>query len=87
MKTRRDTRANEAGWTLIELMVVMSLIIVLSTLALAQYKNSIRQTKEAVLKADLFHMREAIDQYYADKGSYPSSLQTLESEGYLRGVR
>jgi len=76
----------EEGWTLIELMVVMSLIIVLSTLALAQYRNSIRQTKEAVLKADLFHMRESIDQYYADKGSYPSSLQTLVSEGYLRKV-
>jgi general secretion pathway protein G len=87
MKTadRRRTSGQE-GWTLIELMVVMSLIIVLSTLALAQYRNSIRQTKEAVLRADLFHMRESIDQYYADKGTYPSSLQTLVSEGYLRGV-
>jgi len=67
-------------------MVVMSLIIVLSTIALAQYRNSIRATKEAVLRADLFHMRESIDQYYADKGSYPQSLQTLVSEGYLRRV-
>lgn len=91
MKTDRKARLRaggsaQAGWTLIELMVVMSLIIVLSTIALAQYKNSIRATKEAVLKADLFHMRESIDQYYADKGSYPSSLQTLVSEGYLRSV-
>src|SRR3569832_2002948 len=77
---------SQAGWTLIELMVVMTLIIVLSTIALAQYKNSIRQTKEAVLKSDLFHMRESIDQYYADKGSYPSSLQALVSEGYLRRI-
>jgi general secretion pathway protein G len=76
----------QAGWTLVELMVVMSLIIVLSTIALAQYRNSIRATKEAVLRADLYHMRESIDQYYADKGSYPQSLQTLVSEGYLRRV-
>jgi general secretion pathway protein G len=86
MKQPHNTRRGQEGWTLIELMVVMSLIIVLSTLALAQYRNSIRQTKEAVLKADLFHMRESIDQYYADKGSYPSSLQTLVSEGYLRRI-
>ncbi|TAK17548.1 MAG: prepilin-type N-terminal cleavage/methylation domain-containing protein [Acidobacteria bacterium] len=93
---RRDARAwkqrlpagasAQAGWTLIELLVVMSLIAVLATLALAQYRNSIRATREAVLKADLFHMRESIDQYYADKGSYPSSLQTLVSEGYLRRI-
>lgn len=86
MASTRETRTGEAGWTLIELMVVMSLIVVLSTVALAQYRNSIRATKEAVLKADLFHIRESIDQYYADKGSYPSSLQTLVSEGYLRRV-
>lgn len=86
MAITRDTRNAQDGWTLIELMVVMSLIIVLSTIAIAQYRNSIRATKEAVLKADLFHMRESIDQYYADKGSYPQSLQTLVSEGYLRRV-
>jgi general secretion pathway protein G len=76
----------EDGWTMIELLVVMSLILVLSSLALAQYRNSIQASKEAVLKADLFHMRDAIDQYYADKGSYPSSLQSLVSEGYLRKI-
>ena len=84
MTIRRNS--GQGGWTLIELLVVMSLIAVLATLALAQYRNSIRATKEAVLKADLFHMRESIDQYYADKGSYPSSLQTLVSEGYLRRI-
>lgn len=83
---RGTTRTREAGWTLIELMVVMSLIGVLATLALAQYRNSVQAAKEAVLKADLFLMRDAIDQYYADKGSYPSSLQSLVSEGYLRRI-
>jgi general secretion pathway protein G len=83
---RRVRPPAEDGWTMIELLVVMSLIVVLSTLALAQYRNSIQSTKEAVLRADLFHMRESIDQYYADKGSYPSSLQTLVSEGYLRRI-
>jgi len=78
-------RAQE-GWTLIELLVVMSLIMILSSLALVQYRNSIQITKEAVLKADLFHMRDAIDQYYADKGSYPASLQALVTDGYLRRI-
>jgi len=99
MKTEKDVPADlsaaasakakalaQEGWTLVELMVVMSLIIVLSTLALAQYKNSIRQTKEAVLKADLFHMRESIDQYYADKGSYPQDIASLASAGYIRQI-
>lgn len=76
----------EDGWTLIELLVVMTLITVLASLALVQYRNSIQASKEAVLKADLFHMRDAIDQYYADKGSYPASLQSLVSDGYLRRV-
>jgi general secretion pathway protein G len=74
------------GWTLIELLVVMSLIGVLASMALVQYRNSIQATKEAVLKADLYHMRDAIDQYYADKGTYPSSLQSLVSDGYLRRI-
>ena len=84
MTIERDSR--QGGWTMIELLVVMALIVVLSSLAMAQYRNSIQSTKEAVLKADLFHMRESIDQYYADKGQYPSSLQTLVSEGYLRRI-
>ena len=79
------TRKQE-GWTLIEMLVVMSLIAVLASLALVQYRNSIQTAKEAVLKADLFHMRDAIDQYYADKGSYPASLQSLVSDGYLRRI-
>jgi general secretion pathway protein G len=72
------------GFTLIELLVVLSIMIILATVALAQYKNSVIHAKEAVLKDDLFKMRDAIDQYYADKGKYPESLDALVSEGYVR---
>ena len=72
------------GFTLIELLVVLSIIIILASMGLTQYRNSIVRANEAVLKEDLFRMRDAIDQYYADKGKYPSSLDELVSSGYLR---
>jgi len=72
------------GFTLIELMIVLSLMVVLASMGLVQYRNSQIFAKEAVLKSDLFRMREAIDQYYADKNQYPSTLDALVSEGYLR---
>ncbi|MGE3178286.1 MAG: prepilin-type N-terminal cleavage/methylation domain-containing protein [Vicinamibacterales bacterium] len=72
------------GFTLIELMVVASLIVILSTMGLVQYRHSIQRSKEAVLKEDLFRMRDAIDQYYADKNQYPSTLEALVTDGYLR---
>ena len=74
------------GWTLIELTIVIALITVLSTIALVGYRSAITRTREAVLKEDLFRMRDAIDQYYADKQEYPATLDTLVSEGYLRTV-
>ncbi len=74
------------GWTLIEMLVVLSLIMILASLALTQYRNSIQTAKEATLRANLYHMREAIDQYYADKGRYPESLDTLVAERYLRAI-
>jgi general secretion pathway protein G len=77
---RKDAR----GWTLIELLIVISLISILATIGLASYRNSVTASKEAILKTDLFRMRDAIDQYYADKGEYPASLDALVSEGYLR---
>ena len=77
---------SDAGWTLIELLVVIALITILAGLAMTQYRNSVTQSKEAVLKTDLFRMRDAIDQYYADKGKYPSALDTLVSDGYLRKI-
>ena len=83
---RARARRGEGGWTLIELMVVIALIMVLATMALVQYRNSITSAKEATLRSQLFIMRDAIDQYYADKGKYPDSLQTLVSESYIRSV-
>ena len=82
--TGRNTRTGERGFTLIELLIVLTMIVVLASMGLAQYHCSVIHSREAVLKEDLFRMREAIDQYYADKGQYPSTLDALVSDGYLR---
>lgn len=79
-------RRRDDGWTLVELLVVISLIMILASMALVQYRNSIVSAKEATLRSQLFIMRDAIDQYYADKGKYPDSIQSLVSESYLRDV-
>jgi general secretion pathway protein G len=76
----------QAGWTLIELLVVISLVVLLASIALVGYRNAVIRSQEAVLKEDLFRMRDAIDQYYADKNQYPSDLQALVSDGYLRAI-
>ena len=74
------------GFTLIELLIVIALISILATMGVVQYKNSVNSTKEAVLHTDLFRMRDAIDQYYADKNKYPASLDVLVSDGYMRKI-
>ena len=81
-----EDRRTRSGFTLIELMVVMSLIVILASIGLAVYTNSVIRAKESVLKEDLFRMRDAIDQYYADKGKYPATLDALVSEKYLRSI-
>jgi general secretion pathway protein G len=83
--TRRGL-SNARGWTLIELLIVISLISILATMGMAQYKTSVVHAREATLKEDLFRMRDAIDQYYADKGKYPEALEALVSDGYLRKI-
>jgi general secretion pathway protein G len=75
-----------AGWTLIEVMIVMALIALLAGMAMANYRNAVRVSQEAVLRENLFRMRDAIDQYYADKNKYPASLDALVTDGYLRKI-
>ena len=71
---------------MIELTVVVFLIVILATMGLTQYRTSVIHAREAVLKEDLFRMRDAIDQYYADKNQYPATLDALVSDGYMRKV-
>lgn len=75
-----------SGFTLVELLVVMSIIAILLTVAVPRYLGSIENAKEAALKSSLARMREAIDQYHSDKGIYPSALDVLVESGYLRAL-
>lgn len=79
-------RRAERGFTIIELMVVMTIIVTLATIAMVQYRQSVQFAKESVLKDDLFKLRDAIDQYYADKNQYPPTLDDLVSSGYIRAM-
>jgi general secretion pathway protein G len=81
-----SSRRGARGFTLIELLVVISMISILAAMGVAQYRNSVQRTKEATLKKALFEMRDLIDQYYADKGKYPSTLDSLVSDGYMRKI-
>jgi general secretion pathway protein G len=80
-----NTRTSR-GFTLIEVLVVVTLVVVLASIGMPMYQNSVRRSREAVLKEDLFRMRDAIDQYYADKTKYPQALQDLVTDGYLREI-
>jgi len=85
-RTHPRTPGSPFGFTLIELMIVMALIVVLAGIALAVYGSSQTRAREAVLKENLFRMRDAIDQYYADKNQYPPTLDDLVSQKYLRAL-
>ena len=74
------------GFTLIEVMIVVTLVVILASVGMATYTNSVHRAREAVLKEDLFRMRDAIDQFYADRNQYPQGLEDLVSEGYLRDI-
>jgi len=80
------TRPREAGFTLLELMTVLMIVSILAAVALPNYKAAILSAREATLTQDLFLFRDVIDQFYADKGRYPSSLDELREQGYLRRI-
>ena len=72
------------GFTLLELMIVISIIIILAAIALPQYQKTIMHARETVLRDDLFKLRSLLDQYAADKGKLPQSLDDLATSGYMR---
>jgi general secretion pathway protein G len=74
------------GFTLLELMIVITVIIILAAIVLPQYQRTILATREAVLRDDLNNLRKLLDQYAADKQKLPQSLEDLVSAGYLREV-
>ena len=79
-------RGGEDGWTLVEMLIVIGLVIIMAGLATVGYGTAVTRSKEAVLKEDLFRMRDAIDQYFADRNGYPATLDSLVTDGYLRGI-
>ena len=85
MTTRRQGRT-EDGFTLLELITVVSLIGILVAIALPNYRVALINAREAVLREDLYRFRDLIDQYYADKGRYPASLEALVEDGYMRRI-
>ncbi len=74
------------GFTLLELMIVISIIVILAMVVLPQYNKVVLQAREARLRSDLFEMRKLLDQYGADKGKMAQSLDELVSAGYLRDI-
>lgn len=81
-----EQRRKERGFTLIELMIVMTVIGILASIAIPSYQRSVIKARESVLMEDLYQMRRAIDSYFVDHGKYPESLEALAEAKYLRGI-
>ncbi len=82
MKRRQDAN----GFTMIELLIVVSVVGILATMAVPSYQGTLLRAREAALRQDLFTMRDVLDQHRGDQGKYPSSLQALVAAGYLRAI-
>ncbi|MET0621564.1 MAG: type II secretion system protein [Pyrinomonadaceae bacterium] len=74
------------GFTLLELMIVISILVILALIAMSQYNKTVQAAREATLREDLYTMRKMIDQYAADKGKLPQSLDDLKGAGYIHEV-
>jgi len=85
-RIKRNAAARSGGFTLLELIIVMAIIGILATIALPALKDLPRRAAESVLKTDLRTFRSTLDQYVADKGYYPGSLDQLVEEKYLRTI-
>ncbi|MCB9378474.1 MAG: type II secretion system protein [Holophagales bacterium] len=86
VSSARPLRSGQAGFTLLELIIVVAIIGILATIAMPALKDMPRRAQEAVLKTNLKTLRDVIDQHYGDKGVYPPTLETLVELGYLRHV-
>jgi general secretion pathway protein G len=80
------TPSRQRGFTLLELITVMTIIALLATVGLAGYRSKVKSAQEAVLKENLFQLNHALEQHRADRGKYPSSLGPLRELGYLRDM-
>src|ERR1041385_6127707 len=85
-RLRERRRGAQSGFTMIELMIVMAIVVILISIAVPLYQKSLLRTKESVLKNNLFTIRTVIDEYTYDKQKAPQTLQDLVSEGYLKEV-
>jgi general secretion pathway protein G len=84
--TRDDERDGERGFTLVELMIVMAIIMILSSIAIPSFVKAVKKANEAVLKEDLHTMRTAIDSYTVDREKAPQGLDDLVQAGYLKSI-
>jgi len=86
MITSRIPNKTRKGFTLIEIIIVLTLIGILVGLGIPQYKSATKRARETALKENLYIMRTLINQYYTDKLKYPATLYTLVEEGYLKAI-